>query len=303
MALYGPLACKARPRPFGPMPSLILPAHNEAALLHQHLTGWLEGLREEVEVIVACNGCRDESVAIARGFEPRVQVLDLAEPSKVGALNAADRVARTFPRIYLDADVAMQGADLNRVFAALESGAVAAEPIPRLDTRGASWPVRAYYGVWQALHGSRPGSVGSGLYGLSEAGRARFDEFPSVIADDGYVRAHFAPDEIQWVADAESRVLTPRRLGDLIRIKTRSRLGNLELAQRYPELWASKRSRGGSLGRKARALPVRWWPALLVYAPVQLWTRWRAKRFLQDLPAYRWERDDSSRIAPPNPES
>ena len=286
-----------------PMPSLILPAHNEAALLKNHLSGWLEGLREEVEVIVACNGCEDDSVAIARAFEPRVQVLDLPEPSKVAALNAADRVARSFPRIYLDADVAIGGKHLNRVYAALEGGALAAEPMPLLDSGGASWPVRAYYRVWQALHGGQPGSVGSGLYGLSERGRARFEAFPRVIADDGYVRAHFGPGEIEWVTGAQSRVRTPRRLGDLIRIKTRSRLGNLELAQRFPELWAQKRASGGGLPGKARSLPLGLWPALVIYIPIQLWTRWRAKRFARDLAAYRWERDESSRIASPGADS
>ncbi len=279
------------------MPSLILPAHNEAVLLEAHLQGWLRGLRDDVQVLVACNGCTDESVAIARGFEPRVEVLDLPEPSKVGALNAGDREARGFPRVYLDADVAIDGEHLNRVFSALEAGALAAEPVPLLDSCGASWPVRAFYRVWQALHGTTPGSVGSGLYGLSEAGRSRFGEFPDVIADDGYVRAHFAPGEIVWVPEANSRVRTPRKLGDLVRIKTRSRLGNMELAQRFPELWARKRGSGASLGSKARALPVRLWPSALVYAAIQWWTKRRARRFARELESYRWERDDSSRQA------
>ncbi len=277
------------------MPSLILPAHNEAALLATHLEGWLRGLREDVQVVVACNGCSDDSVAIAERFAPRVQVLDLAEPSKVGALNAADAQTDAFPRIYLDADVAMRGEDLNLVFAALEEGALAAEPIPKLDTEGASWPVRAFYRVWQALHGTRPGAVGSGLYGLSAPGRARFGAFPDVIADDGFVRAHFHPDEIVWVTGARSVVRTPRKLGDLIRIKTRSRLGNQELAQRFPELWAQKQRQGASLGRKMGALPWRLWPSAFVYGLVQVLARLRARRFARRLHAYRWERDDSSR--------
>ena len=44
------------------------------------------------------------TAAIAAG-RPGVRVLDLAEPGKAKALNAADQVAIGFPRIYLDADI------------------------------------------------------------------------------------------------------------------------------------------------------------------------------------------------------
>ncbi|MCA9001401.1 MAG: glycosyltransferase, partial [Planctomycetes bacterium] len=160
------------------MPCLILPAHNEAGVLAHNLKVLLKDLRPDVQVLVACNGCSDNTAGIARTFEPRVRVLDLERPSKVGALNAADGELEGFPRIYLDADVEISGDSMNRVVEVLEAGAVAAEPIPVLDTHGASPWVRAYYAVWQALHGRKPGSVGSGLYGLSEEGRGRFGAFP-----------------------------------------------------------------------------------------------------------------------------
>ncbi|MEZ6004868.1 MAG: glycosyltransferase [Planctomycetota bacterium] len=277
------------------MPALILPAHNEAALIGANLTRLLDGLRPDVRVLVVCNGCSDRTAEIARGFAPRVEVVEQAEPSKVAALNRADSLVEDFPRIYLDADVEISGPSIGLVLAALEGGAVAAEPEPVLDSEGASWPVRWYYKAWQALHGGAPGSVGSGLYGLSEAGRARFGEFPKVIADDGFVRAHFAPGEIQWVPGASSRVRTPRRLADLVRIKTRSRLGNLELEQRFPELWAQKKRHQGSVAGRGRSLPLRLWPALALYVPLQWWIRRRADRQAGTLDQYRWERDESSR--------
>ena len=281
------------------MPCLILPAHNEEALIGAHLRTLLEGLDPEVHVIVACNGCSDDTAEIARGFSPRVQVLELEKASKVGALNAADRIAENmphaFPRVYLDADVEISGEHMHRVLGALEAGAVAAEPIPHLDSEGATLWVRAYYRVWQALHGAQPGSVGSGLYGLSQTGRERFGGFPNLIADDGFVRAHFSPGEIQWVSGASSRVRTPRRVGDLIRIKTRSRLGNLELQKAYPELWAKKRKAGQGIGKKAGNLPLALWPSLLVFVPLQAWVRLRAGRKARNMAQYRWERDLSSR--------
>ncbi|MCA9000921.1 MAG: glycosyl transferase, partial [Planctomycetes bacterium] len=119
--------------------------------------------------------------------------------------------------------------------------------------------------------------------------------FPQLIADDGFVRAHFAPDEILWVHGAQSRVRTPRRLMDLVRIKTRSRLGNMELARAYPELWQGKVSAGDSLGSKASGLPARLWPLLPIYAITQVWVRLRARGQAKNLTEYRWERDLSSR--------
>ncbi len=273
------------------MPVVLIPAHNEAAVLPRTLSVLLDGLRPDVEVWVLANGCNDETAALGR--EAGVHVLEVEEASKVAALNAGDAAAPGFPRMYLDADVELSGADANRIFQALEQGAVAAEPRPIFDLEGADSLVLAWYPVWQALHGARPGAVGSGLYALSEEGRARFGEFPRVIADDGFVRAHFAPGEIVEVAGTTSRVRAPRRLAELIKIKSRSRLGNLELRRRFPELMAAKA--GSGVGAKAAKLPMSLWPYFPLYAMVQLRIRRRAKAQSQHLDDYVWERDESSR--------
>lgn len=276
--------------------AVIVPAHQEERVLPRTLAALLEGLPEDVQVLVVPNGCTDRTAEIARGFAPRVEVVEVEEASKTAALNAGDARARAYPRVYLDADVDLPGDQLARVLASLEEeGALAAEPAGRMDLTGAGSLVRAYYAVWLALHGRRPGDVGSGLYALSEAGRARFGAFPPVISDDGYVRTHFAPDEIRLVEGAESVVRAPRTLGALVGIKTRSRLGVLELERRFPELWARKRRAGSSLAGKTRALPLRLWPLVPVYALVQLAVRRRAARLARDLGGYRWERDESSR--------
>ena len=83
--------------------------------------------------------------------------------------------------------------------------------------------------------------IGVGVYAVSEDGRSRFGAFPDVIADDGYVRTLFDASERVCVEDAPVRVYAPKRLSDLVRIKTRSRLGRYELGQRFPELTARER--------------------------------------------------------------
>jgi glycosyltransferase involved in cell wall biosynthesis len=276
--------------------AVIVPAHDEERVLARTLETLLRGLAPEVQVLVVPNGCTDRTVEVARSFCPRVEVVVVEQASKVAALNAGDAAARGYPRVYLDADIDLCGDRMARLIEVLESpGALAAEPRAHIELDGCGVLVRAYYGVWLGLHGRAPGDVGCGLYALSEAGRARFGAFPPVISDDGYVRAHFAPGEIQPVEDVYTVVRAPRTLGALLKIKTRSRLGAIELARRYPELWARKRGAGVSMGAKLRRLPWRLWLALPIYVVVQLAVRRRAGRQVADLEGYVWERDESSR--------
>jgi cellulose synthase/poly-beta-1,6-N-acetylglucosamine synthase-like glycosyltransferase len=73
--------------------AIVIPAHNEAAVIARTLRS-LAPLCEstEVEVIVVCNGCTDETAAIARGVRG-VTVLEVAEASKTAAMNAGDEHA------------------------------------------------------------------------------------------------------------------------------------------------------------------------------------------------------------------
>ncbi len=103
-----------------------------------------------------------------------------------------------------------------------------------VDLRGSSLCVRAYYRIWEQLPYVRAGMIGVGVYALSEEGRGRFEEFPEIIADDGYVRMLFSSSERIHVEDAPVRVYAPAGVSDLTRIKTRSRLGRYQLAAALP---------------------------------------------------------------------
>ncbi|MDH3397692.1 MAG: glycosyltransferase [Acidimicrobiia bacterium] len=276
--------------------TIIIPAHNEESVLGSTLQYLLDDLSEDVQVVVVCNGCTDRTAEVAQRFGLPVEVLRVEPASKIAALNAGDGVARSFPRVYLDADIRISGTHMQRVIAALSApGALAAEPKARMITSNSTVWVKAYYAVWQALHGQDPGDVGCGLYALSEAGRSRFAEFPQVISDDGFTRAQFAPDEIIEVQDAYTVIETPRNLNALTKIKARSRIGVLELTRKYPELWARKRSGTRSLLSKVLGVPLRLWPLFPFYLMVQLSTRRRARRIVRDLDRYRWERDETTR--------
>jgi cellulose synthase/poly-beta-1,6-N-acetylglucosamine synthase-like glycosyltransferase len=117
------------------MISVIIPAHNEAAVIRRGLEYLVAGAQPgELEVIVACNGCTDRTADIACSFGPPVHVLEIPTASKTAALNAADAIATTFPRIYMDADVRLVFSSVRRMAMALEqSDALLVAPKLRMD--------------------------------------------------------------------------------------------------------------------------------------------------------------------------
>jgi glycosyltransferase involved in cell wall biosynthesis len=282
-----------------PVPiSVVIAAHDEEAVIARCLEAMLNGVAEgELEVVIVCNGCTDRTAEVARGYaEQGVRVVETPVASKTGALNLGDTVAVGFPRFYVDADVTLPLASIGRIASRLEDGALAASPVMTVDLRGSSAAVRAYYRIWMRLPYVREGMIGVGVYALSEEGRARFGSFPDVIADDGYVRMLFADGERVRVDGAPVRVRAPESLSDLLRTKTRSRLGRDELGQRFPELVGRER-KTKAYGGAMRSIVVRpWlWPAAAVYTAVVLRTRRRARKQLESLETYVWERDHSSR--------
>lgn len=277
------------------MTAIIIPAHNESNVIERSLVAIVAQAAEGDEIIVVCNGCTDDTAAVARRFAPRVTVLTTPRPSKSGALNLGDQHACSFPRVYLDADVILAEGALTRVCEALAAGQLlAVSPAPKMDFGGCGWAVRAYYDVWLSLPYCRSGMIGAGVYALSEAGRARFAFFPDLIADDGYVRALFQEHERGRVPGALSIVRAPAGLQWLIRIKTRSRLGGLELQRKFPGLLANEvKDYAGAMSGMIRQPHD--WPKVFVYLYVNLMARLLAKRQFARLDAYHWEKDWSSR--------
>ncbi len=282
--------------------SVVIPAHDEEVVVGRCLAALFAGARDdELDVIVVCNGCRYGTAAAPGRGAPRPRVLEVPVASKTEALNAGDAAARFFPRFYVDADVVLSLESVRRIAARLDAGALAAAPTMDVDLSRASRSVRAFYGAWTRLPYTREGMIGVGAFALSEAGRRRFDRFPDVVADDGFVRAHFAPGERVRVEDAKVVVTPPSTLADLLRVKARSRLGGYELARRYPELAARERRAKDYAGAwRALAGDPRRWPQSAFYVAVNTWTRILARRRLAGRTArsYSWDRDASSRRAP-----
>jgi len=215
--------------------------------------------------------------------------------SKVYAMNLGDELAEGWPRFYVDADVVLPVEAVRRMAARLEEGAILAiAPDFKMELAGCSWSVRAFYNINDRLPSSREGIGASGVYGLSESGRRRFEHFPEIIADDAFVRLQFRPEERQTERACWSTVFAPRTIEQLVSIKSRSHFGTWEVRRLYPKLWANM---GPGNFRMLLSLGLRlWlWPKLAVYGYVKVMARLRAIRRLRDGARNVWERDESSR--------
>ncbi|BAU81579.1 glycosyl transferase [Streptomyces laurentii] len=286
------------------MPSIVIPAHNEERTLGRLLATLLRGTAEdEFDILVVCNGCTDGTAAVAAAHGPRVRVVETPVPSKHQALRLGDTHARGFPRIYVDADVELGAADVRALAAALTGPdpVLAAAPERHLPMTGCSWPVRAYYRVWQRLPAVQGGLFGRGVIAVSGTGHARIAALPPLMADDLAASLAFADGERTVVRTARVVVRPPRTWRDLIRRRIRAATSTAQLERRQRESDAGRSSDApsartglGDLRALLRADPTLL-PALVVFLTAALVARRAARRAIRSGDFDTWLRDDSSR--------
>ena len=181
--------------------------------------------------MVSCNGCTDGTANIVRASWPTVRVTETSQASKPAALRAADEMLSVFPRIYLDADIIFSAASARIIINSLQSSsALAARPTVSFDMSDADLLVRRYYRAAARVFSRTKSLWGSvGVYGLSAAGRGRFDTYPDLIADDLFVAKWFEPSEVKIIDSAYAVVIVPRRTRDLFRVLRRRHQGNVDI--------------------------------------------------------------------------
>lgn len=264
------------------MLSVIIPARNEAAVIDGCLAS-LAGQDVDaadlggVEIIVAANGCCDDTVERARSWAPplaargvTLEVVDATPPGKARALDVGDSAASGDIRVYLDADVVLSPPVLGQVAEALTmpgprfaGGTLALVPPKSLSTR-------LFARVWARLPFFADGAPSPGLYAVNAAGRARWGRFPDIIADDGFVRALFTPDERVRV-DASYTWPLAEGARRIVKVRRRQEVGNRELAALRPGLQVPPAERHGwrDLARLASRDPA----GVLVYAALTGWAK------------------------------
>jgi glycosyltransferase involved in cell wall biosynthesis len=279
------------------MLSVVISAHNEENVIGRSLDAVLaQAAPGPLEVIVSANGCTDRTVAEAS--RPGVLVLDRPEPGKAAALNAGDRAATGFPRIYLDADIILPPGGLAAVVArfAQPPRPLAVVPRRRLDTEGRPWPVRAYFAINERLPAFENGLFGRGMIAISAHGRARFDTFPDVIADDLFLDSQYTGAEKVELIDVEVLVATPFTTRDLLRRLVRVRRGNAQLRSAAATGQLDQRVRSADRWSWLRDVVVPHpglLPAAVPYVLITLTAGLLARRTAK--PGDGWGRDDSTR--------
>lgn len=209
--------------------SVVIPAHNESAVIDRTVTTLLAGAAPgEFDIVVVANACADDTARIAAGLD--VRVIETPVPGKAHALRLGDHACTAFPRLYLDADVSLTAGTVRELAAALRrTGALAAAPRPQWDLDRTTWVMRRVHRVHDVLMAPSRGLAGVGVYALSEAGHARAFPVPDVVCDDEWVDRSFDPAERIVVASAVSVVRPAGNVRDHLRRRVRVRRGNSEL--------------------------------------------------------------------------
>ena len=255
----------------GPAFTVIVPAHNEEQLIARTLGSMLDRwpAGRKPRVIVACNGCTDDTAKAALRAAPDAEIIELPLASKASAINAGLDRTSAFPVIVVDADVQIDPVSLLALARTLgEPGVMAASPASRVRTENSDWWTRTYYRVWADQAYLRTGVGGTGVYGLSREGVARLGRFPPVSGDDTYVRWFFPPGAQRRVDrdgdhQVRSTVEAPLRLKNLLACEARWQAGNVELRRLMAEpVWADSPRRG----------PIGWRfaPASMVYYAIKI---------------------------------
>jgi Glycosyl transferase family 2 len=281
------------------MPSIVIPAYNEEKSIERCLSALLAGAEPgEFEIAVVCNGCKDATAERARRFGDRVQVVETTVASKINALNLGDAHVTSFPRFYIDADVQIDAAAVRDVAKLLTDDSPILVAAPRAIVAYEDRPllVRSFFKAWTALPYFRENMIGSGVYAFSRAGRARFDKFPDIIADDEYARLVVSPQERRASSTSTFTIYPPRTLSGLIKIHTRARAGSLQLRARFPELVGNNNTDPGRTLHLLATTPALWIHAP-IYLGVQFLAKMKAKQKLRERREAEWERDETSRHA------
>ena len=224
--------------------SVLIPAHNEADWLPACLDALCatDLMAGSVEVIVVANGCTDDTAELARkkapAFEARgwaLRVLELAQGSKLGALNAGEAAARGAVLVYLDADVLVSPPLLAQLAEALAEDAPRyASGMPQVTTSG-DWVTRHYTRFWQTTGFMTHGVPGFGVFAMNRTGRARWGEWPDIISDDTFARLNFRPEE-RIAVPAPYAWPMIEGFAPLVRVRRRQDIGVAEVEQLFPDL-------------------------------------------------------------------
>lgn len=271
-------------------PVVIIPAYNESGVILRLLKSLNDGFKSgHYNIVVACNGCKDNTVEIVENNFPDYICLDIEKGSKTNALNEAECLGLGYPRIYVDADVVISSDSVLEIIDDLSKTDIPLLIAPRANINCSdSDPfVRLFYAAWQKTTFFVDQGYGSGVYALNRAARRLFDIFPNVTSDDGFVRQLSSTMKVGVCESASSLVEAPRSIADLINIKVRIKAGKSELSS------SSKAREESASKRRFVVRPTI--PEFIFYVLINLYIGFKVKLERKKDGELIWHRDESSR--------
>lgn len=273
--------------------TILIPAHNEAAVIARTLWFLSRGLPQDAfEVIVIANGCTDATAARARAAVPHATVIETERAGKCHALNLGYAASgKGGPVIFMDADLDVTSDSIKALIAPLSAGTAHAA-CGQMDvvTTHASPLVASFYRGWRTNPYFTRGKFG-GLFALSAATAARLLPLPEITADDEFIRRSIPAPDIALAEGCTFTARAPATLFDLIKVRRRSirgarQVGKMGLSR--PDPSSLPRMFRQALTKPSEVIPI------LVFLTIMTWVRITLV-FEGDAAKTRWERDLSSR--------
>jgi glycosyltransferase involved in cell wall biosynthesis len=275
--------------------TILIPAHNEAAVIGRTLLHLSRGLEpDEFRIVVIANACSDSTSAKVRAVLPSAMVIETSRAGKCNALNLGYREAeKDKPIICLDADLDVTAESVRALIAPLDDGSAEAA-CGKMDVRTNEAPplVRAYYKGWRTNPYFDRGKFG-GVFALSPAAVSRVFPLPELIADDEFVRRSISQSATAFVPDCHFTARAPATVASLIAVRRRCLRGAREITAiglQNPEQGSLRKVLSRFLRRPSAAFPI------IVYCVLNAWVHLTLKYGPQRIHD-RWERDLTTRTA------
>ncbi len=199
-----------------------------------------------LRVAIVSNGpreaCFDSIVPLREEFEARGWRLEYQHNDQRGKCPAWERAEALLGDdcaavVYLDADIRLDEYAITSIAREVKDGSQPRLLSPRpLVGKTANPLINGYGRVWSELPHVRKDVVGAGCFIVTQEGRRRWDRWPTVFADDTFVRLMFRRTERHVIEDSCFRISLPEKLADLVRIRARWMLGYRQLLRQIPDL-------------------------------------------------------------------
>ncbi|USD67039.1 glycosyltransferase family 2 protein [Vibrio sp. SCSIO 43136] len=274
------------------MLSVIIPAYNEEKNIKKVLNEYLE-LLDDIQIIVVPNGCSDNTAKVAKNISDVIEVVSLELGNKSNAINEALRYIKYDHLLVQDADVIISENSIINILKFIDNTEyVYASLKPETKTVDSSVIVREYYKFLEKTPEFSNGMVGSGCYLLSKTAMTKCFPLPLLIGDDGYVKSILGKDRLKLVPNATSVVFAPKDTSSLVKIKTRSKLGNYQINKSIANISGDTNTPGTLINLMIKSES---YISGIIYICVSCLCKFRAKMLYKTNSTHKWERDETRR--------